>query len=251
MVRVTRGAKAFPLLRLVCFDVDGTLNLGHGWGPVAAFRGRRREFVTAQREFRRGATSEDQHLERLLDLAEGMRLSEMEGVLERSPHLAHLSEMVDALHARGVLVALLTHNPGYVCQWYARKYGLDLYAGVAQRVVGGRIQRAGPMHVDKREGLRLLLQATGVPARLTAHVGDGMADARVFPCVGTAIALNSSLPEVRRAADRALRTRDAQELLPLLRRPYRTRVLRLPPRRRADPGSFRRVWTQKVPPAGR
>jgi phosphoserine phosphatase len=236
-----------PPLRLVTFDIDGTLTLGHGWERVALHVGRKREFDQAQRLIRAGKRTEDAHLEWLLDLAAGLTVREVEGLLERTPRLRHLGEAVAALRSRGIRVGLLTHNPQYVCRWYSREFGFDLYAGVLQRVRAGRILPVGPLHVDKREGLRLLLRATGVPGRQAAHVGDATPDARVFPYVGSGIALNGATSEVQRRADFLVGTRDALALLPLLERAARDRVERLPSSLGRRPQSFRCWWTR--PPA--
>lgn len=236
-----------PRLRLVCFDVDGTLTLGHGWERVAAHRGRLEEFEEAQARFRLGLATEGEHLTRLLNLATGLPWAEMEQVLASIRKLAHLRNTVATLHRQGALVALLTHNPDYVCRWYSDRYGFDLWAGVSQPIRAGRIQRVRRLTVDKREGLRLLLEATNLPAREAAHVGDGRADALVFPHVGTGIALNSLLPEVERAADVVVRTEDARVLLPHLRTASRRRVRPLPLPSPVGNGSFRYAWARTGP----
>ncbi len=215
-------------LRLVTFDIDGTIAVGHGWRAIARHRGMTKAFDEAQTLFRSGRATEDDHLVRLLNFARGLPLQELEQILERTRHLAHLASLVGALHARGVKVALLTHNPGYVCRWYAERYGFDLWAGVLQRVRDGTIEGVQHVHVDKRDGLRMLLRATGALSAETAHLGDGPADARVFPFVATGIALNSYVPEVRRAADVTADTRDARDLLPLLHLGLRSRPRQLP-----------------------
>ena len=211
-----RAASLHPI-HLVCFDIDGTIAVGHGWRTVARHRGLQDRFDWAQEEFSAGRATEDVHLARLLNFARGLELSEMEHILATTRHLPHLQEAVDSLHADGKKVALLTHNPGYVCRWYASHYGFDLWAGVEQEVRAGRIQGVRRVHVDKVEGLRLVLGSTGARAIETANLGDGLADALVFPHVATGIALNSRISLVRNAADLVADVEDARRLLPLLR----------------------------------
>ncbi|MDE1821301.1 MAG: HAD family hydrolase [Euryarchaeota archaeon] len=234
------GPYAGKPIRLVSFDVDGTIAIGHGWRAIASFRGEEEAFDRAQDLFVGGEATEDEHLRRLLNFARGLPLSDLEGILDRTHHLPHLVPTIAALHARGTKVALLTHNPLYVCRWYARHYGFDLFAGVQQSVRDGTIQGVRNVHVDKREGLRLLLQATGSSPSEVVHLGDGLADARVFPYVASGIALNSRIPEVRARADLTVDTRDARKLLPLLRYGVRAHPRPLPS---GDPpprvGSFR------------
>lgn len=225
-------------VQLVCFDLDGTVSLGHGWERIARRQGRLAEFQEAQERFRAGRSGEDTHLATLLNLAEGMSLTDLQEVLSGAPHLRHLSELVRELHRRGARVVLLTHNPEYVCRWYAERFGFDAWAGTRQRVGrSGKILHVGRRRVDKREGLRLLLEATGATPAATVHIGDGAADATVFPYVGTGISLNSVVRRVREEADVSLETRDALDLLPYLSRTRRSRPRRLP-RPGAGRGSF-------------
>jgi len=62
----------------------------------------------------------------------------------------------------------------------------------------------------------------GVPLREVVHVGDSRPDAAVFPHIGAGVALNAPSPEVARAADLAIKTRDFGEVVEA--------ILRLPSR---------------------
>jgi len=111
-------------------------------------------------------------------------------------------------------VALLTHNPTYVADWYHRTFRFDDSEAVgAQPVDGGRIGPPVGVHADKPGGLRALLARTGVPAAAVVHVGDGWSDAEVFRLVGGGVALNSPYPEVARVADLALVTDDFRDVV--------------------------------------
>jgi phosphoserine phosphatase len=132
--------------------------------------------------------------------------------------LSGIGEGVEELHALGTRVALLTHNPSYVVDYYRQMFGFDDAEGVrAQTTDGGRIGPPKDVRADKAGGLRALLARTGVEPRTVAHVGDGWSDAEVFRLVGGGIALNSSLAEVNGAADRVVRTRDFRDVVHALR----------------------------------
>lgn len=208
----------FPF-RLVTIDIDGTLTTVHGWRFLAERVGRRVEFERSNQRFFSRATGEDEHLRELLGLATGLSREELERILVATPKVAGIAETVEELHRRGCRVALLTHNPEYVTGWYAQRFGFDDAEGTpATGFEEGRIGPPGPLHADKLGGLARLLARTGVSGRETAHVGDGWADALVFPRVGAGVALNSDLPEVERAADAALHADDLRALLPVLAR---------------------------------
>lgn len=212
---------------MVTFDLDGTLTTGHGWEYLANGLDR----VDAYREtnllFRKGKESEDVHLVRLLNIARGTPLRRIHALLERTPKIHGISATVRTLRRRGVRTALLTHNPGYICEWYCQRFGFDDAEGTVQRVRNGTVLGIRRIHADKRAGLSKLLHRSGLRGEEVAHLGDGMADAAVAPYVGTFIALNTTLKEVRDAADFSTQTHELTTLLPRLRTAVRPKVRRL------------------------
>lgn len=211
--------------RLVTFDIDGTLTRGHGWRFIAERTGRLAQFEAADARYRSGAAGEDAHLRALLDIGEGRTLREIEDLLEQSPKIAHIAATVHGLHERGARVALLSHNPEFVCAWYRQRFGFDDDEGTrGTRTRAGRILPYGRLHVSKILGMRRLRRRAGVPPRQAIHIGDGRADSRVFPYVGGGIALNATVPAVRAAANVALTTADLRDVLPCLERirPHRS-----------------------------
>ncbi len=198
--------RTFPW-RLVTVDIDGTLTLRHGWRDIAVAFGRLEAFEDTNRRFFAQEIGEDPHLADLLDLATGHTVAEVTAVVEKTPKLRGIREGVSRLHARGARVALLTHNPDYVVDWYRRTFGFDDAEGVAaQTVTDGRIGPPVAVRANKPGGLRSLLSRLEVPALTAVHVGDGRSDAEVFRLVGGGVALNSPFPDVNRAADLALTT---------------------------------------------
>ncbi len=204
--------------RLVTVDIDGTLTRVHGWSEIARAFGRTDEYESAHRRFLARDVGEDEHLRRLLALATGRTVTEVEAVLGRTPKLSGIREGIDALHSAGARVALLTHNPAYVVDYYRRTFGFDGGRGIPVPIDdGGVIGDPREVRADKTSELRHLLVEFGVGARQVAHVGDGWSDAEVFHRVGAGIALNSRLLEVNRAADRALETTEFREVVAALR----------------------------------
>jgi phosphoserine phosphatase len=202
-----------PRWALVTVDIDGTLTTGHGWKVIAAHLGRSDEFERTQRRYFAKEIGEDEHLEDMLRIAEGRSIEELEAALEATPRIGAIAEGIQLLRAQGSRVALLTHNPPYVCNWYCRRFGFDDFEGTgSQPVAAGVIGTPTEVRADKPGGLSRLAARAGAPAARVAHIGDGWADAAVFPRVGRGIALNSPLPEVERAADLALRSSDFREV---------------------------------------
>ncbi len=193
--------------RLVTIDIDGTLTLVHGWRRIAEAFGRVSLFEATRRRFLAHEIGEDEHLADLLDLANGHTIVEVEAVLAATPRLSGVSEGVRALQDLGARVALLTHNPPYVCAWYQKTFGFDDFEGTLGSVEkNGLLTRPGPVRADKLGGLLRLSERAQVPPRETVHVGDGRSDAEVFRRVGGGVAVNAPLPEVQREADVSITT---------------------------------------------
>jgi phosphoserine phosphatase len=210
----------FPF-RLVSFDIDGTLTVGHGWRYIADSLGRTRAYEATQRRFLSGEQGEDEHLRALLRIAEGLPLERLSPILEATPRVDGIRETVTALVSAGVVPVLLTHNPGYVSDWYVDRFGFaasdGTVGGPSSWVRDGRIVGPGELRVDKLGGLDRLLRRFDVPASAAAHLGDSRPDVEIFPRVAFGVAVNPTDPQTAAAADALIRTNDLQEVLPLLR----------------------------------
>lgn len=205
--------------KLVTFDIDGTLTLVHGWSLIAERFGRTAAYERTTARIARGEIGEDEHLASLLSLAIGHSVGEVEAVLEATPTIAHIGETVRALRSRGIRSAILSHNPPYVCGWYARTFGFDDYEGCeVPPPVEGRIPPPGSVRAEKPDFLRRLLRRVGEPAHAVLHVGDSLPDLAVFAKVGGGVALNSPIAEVRRGADAVIDSEDLRDLLPVVDR---------------------------------
>jgi phosphoserine phosphatase len=210
VTEVTVSAGTWPL---VTVDIDGTLTTVHGWKVIADSLGRPEELSRSNRRFFAKEIGEDEHLKDLLEIASGRPLSEVEAALDSTPRIGGIAEGIRAFHAQGSRVALLTHNPPYVCEWYCRRFGFDDFEGTAaQAVTAGVIQPPLDVRADKPRGLRALAARSGVPPHRIVHIGDGWADAALFSVVGRGVALNSSRPEVDSVADLVLRASDFREV---------------------------------------
>ncbi|MCI4327355.1 MAG: HAD hydrolase family protein [Thermoplasmata archaeon] len=209
----------FPY-RLVSVDIDGTLTLVHGWEVIASRLGRSEGYDQTERLYRAGTIGEDEHLRNLLALAEGATMAELDAILAGTPRVEAIDSAVERLHAYGCRVALLTHNPPYVTDWYCRTFGFDAADGLASAptCAGGRVEAPVGTRADKVGGLDRLCRRFSVPRGRVAHVGDGLADAEVFPLVGFGVAFRSRIPEVRAAADAVLDSPDLPAVVDLLRR---------------------------------
>jgi phosphoserine phosphatase len=203
--------------RLVTLDLDGTLTRVHGWRFIAEGLGRLPEYEASERRFRAGAIGEDQHLTNMLRIPRGVPLDRLLTLVAATPKIGGIAPTVVALHGRGARVALLTHNPPYVCHWYVREYGLDGFgASDVPEPVDGILGEPGPVRADKPAYLARLLAQWGLRPGETAHVGDGLADAAIFSVVGGSVAINTRDDRIRGPALASLESESLLDLLPLL-----------------------------------
>ncbi len=78
--------------------------------------------------------------------------------------------------------------------------------------IGEDVQAPFEVRSDKPGGLRALAARNRISAAQVVHIGDGRADAALFGSVGRGVALNSSFPDVERAADLALHSNDFRQV---------------------------------------
>ncbi len=198
---------------VVSFDIDGTLTIGHGWFYIASSSGRLDSYIESTSAFRAGMIGEDEHLANLLNIAAGLPLDSVEKMLEDTPRLENIASGIRYLKDRGFRTYLLTHNPDYVCRWYAEKYGMDGFRCARQSVRNGIICRAHGVHADKVGWLNEMCRRESVPRSSVVHVGDGLSDADVFGIAGMGIALNTRIRGAIRRADASINTTDMMDVV--------------------------------------
>jgi phosphoserine phosphatase len=209
---------------MVTVDIDGTLTLLHGWRVIAERFDRVPLYERTMARIRAGEATEDVTIAHLLSIAEGHSVADVVAALQVTPRLSGIPEGVGRLHAEGMVVALLTHNPPYVTDWYRQFAGFDDAAGMRGfQATSPLIGSSVGVGADKPGGLAALLARHEIDPSAVVHAGDARPDAAIFPLVGGGIALNATSRTVRAAADLAIDTTDFGEVVEA--------VLRLPARR--------------------
>lgn len=202
-----------PRYRAVTFDIDGTLTIGHGWFYIAEMLGRGGEYRKTTAAYRSGSIGEDEHLSNLLNMAAGCSVGMVEEALERTPKLDNIAEGIRVLEDNGFRTFLLTHNPQYVCRWYASRYGLHGYGCAEQPVQDGMIGRADGIHADKGAWLARLCRREGIDPSQTIHAGDSESDALIFRLAGLGIGVNSRNSSVRTLGRACVNTTDMMDVV--------------------------------------
>jgi len=156
--------------------------------------------------------------ERVATLA-GVRESVFADVLAEVRPTRGAAELIEALHARGCRVGVVSGGFEEVVVPLAERLGIDHVAanrletddGVLTGRVLGRI-------VDRQEKVRCLLtwaEQDGVPMERTIAVGDGANDLGMLAAAGLGVAFCAK-PVVVEQADAAVHVRDLRAVLQLI-----------------------------------
>ena len=211
-------------LKLVCFDLDGTVML----------RPNSLQFLLQLNEAPKQILADIDRREA------GNEVHWMAADYERAPFIAglpvaaveanidgqlltikNLDLVLGTLRNSGILTVLITSGPAEVAQAVARRFAFDHCfgsefetSGLDDPVYSGRITR----HLGsagKLDCLRELCHATGIALEDCAAVGDGESDVDLFRAVGTSIGINCT-DGLAELAKHQVRGQDLAAILPFI-----------------------------------
>ena len=198
---------------LLVMDVDSTLIEQEVIELIAERAGTRELVAEVTARAMRGELDFAASLrERVATLA-GVPQGVFEEVLAEVRPTEGAAELIEALHARGCRVGVVSGGFEEVVVPLAERLGIDHVAANRLEVVEGlgRI-------VDRQEKVRCLLtwaQQDGVPMERTIAVGDGANDLGMLEAAGLGVAFCAK-PVVVEQADAAIHVRDLRAVLQLI-----------------------------------
>ena len=220
---VSRALTDGPLVTegpgLLVMDVDSTLIEQEVIELIAERAGTREQVAEVTARAMRGELDFAASLrERVATLA-GVRESVFADVLAEVRPTRGAAELIEALHARGFRVGVVSGGFEEVAVPLAERLGIDHVAanrletddGVLTGRVLGRI-------VDRQEKVRCLLtwaEQDGVPMERTIAVGDGANDLGMLAAAGLGVAFCAK-PVVVEQANAAVHVRDLRAVLQLI-----------------------------------
>ena len=220
---VSRALTDGPLVTegpgLLVMDVDSTLIEQEVIELIAERAGTREQVAEVTARAMRGELDFAASLrERVATLA-GVRESVFADVLAEVRPTRGAAELIEALHARGFRVGVVSGGFEEVVVPLAERLGIDHVAanrletddGVLTGRVLGRI-------VDRQEKVRCLrtwAERDGVPMERTIAVGDGANDLGMLAAAGLGVAFCAK-PVVVEQADAAVHVRDLRAVLQLI-----------------------------------
>lgn len=204
---------------LVVFDADSTLIRNEVIELIADEAGRGADVALATEAAMRGEVDFATSLRSRVEALAGVPVAAFARVLDRVEPTPGVVPLIEAIHARGGVAAVVSGGFHEVLDTVAPSLGVDVWRanrlvaedGALTGVVDGGIVDAE----GKAAALREWAAAYGVPLARTIAIGDGANDLRMMAAAGLGLAFNAK-PAVRAQADLVIERVDLAEVIPLL-----------------------------------
>lgn len=205
--------------RLVVLDVDSTLIENEVIELIAEEAGTRSLVADVTERAMRGELDFAQSLrERVATLAE-LPASRLEQVRKKVVVTAGVTELIDAVHASGGKVGVVSGGFHEVLDPLAEQLGIDFWRANRLEIIDGRLtgEVFGEI-VDAQSKADALTQwsaETGLPLDTSIAIGDGANDLKMMAIAGLSIAFCAK-PIVAVQADVTISERNMRLVLPYL-----------------------------------
>jgi len=205
--------------RLVQLDVDSTFIQQEAIELLAAKAGVLEQVAAITASAMRGEIDFEESLRARVALLKGLPSSAIDQVREEITLTDGAAELVEALHAEGHSVALVSGGFINIIEpmikslsiTYYRANELEIIDGVLTGgLIGSIVDRAG-----KATALREFAQASSVSLENTVAIGDGANDLDMMAIAGLSIAFNAK-PVVAQAADLSINEPSLKSVLHLI-----------------------------------
>jgi len=205
--------------RLVQLDVDSTFIQQEAIELLAAKAGVLEQVAAITSSAMRGEIDFEESLRARVALLKGLPSSAIDQVREEITLTDGAAELVEALHAEGHSVALVSGGFINIIEpmikslsiRYYRANELEIRDGVLTGgLIGSIVDRAG-----KATALREFAQASSVSLENTVAIGDGANDLDMMAIAGLSIAFNAK-PVVAQAADLSINEPSLKSVLHLI-----------------------------------
>ena len=192
-------------LRLAVLDVDGTIKQAespyqylHGRLGLTPLAAENRALALS------GQISYGEWLRRDVALWAGQPVAELRRMLDENPFLPGAPELLRALKACGVVVALVTAGFTINTDPIVSEFGIDYVLANELLQESGVLSGAAINHVPEGGKAAFacdLMRQLGVRPEETLAAGDTRGDLELFSCAGVRIAVNPVSPELAALAD--------------------------------------------------
>jgi len=192
-----------PQLKLVSFDLDGTILRGQILNYAKIPEALHRKISEHDALFSDGKLGYEETLTAQFALFAGMKIEQIAPDPQKLPLIRDLDETLQRLNHVGVRCLILTDNPSFAAE-PLKKVGFHDIIGSEVETSNGTLTGRMKLLTNKLEGLQEYCSQHGIDLMSCAHVGDWTNDIVVFKAVGLSVAFNTSDENVSRAATYAV-----------------------------------------------
>ena len=206
-------------IKLVIFDIDGTLLQGYSWqhihqtlGTWSSARNNRKLFLTGQITYEDWARLD-------ASLWKGQPVSRIRCLVDQMHYTKGAKETLSTLKQKHINVYLLSAGLTIVGERIQRENIVDGYIANQLEVVDSILTGGVLVKVSlnqKGELLNSILQKFNVTWQDCAAVGDDLTLIPLFKRVGLGIAFNPVNPDVERQAHITIKSDDLRSVLPYI-----------------------------------
>lgn len=204
---------------LVVFDADSTLLRNEVIELIADEAGRGSEVAAATEAAMRGEVDFATSLRSRVQALAGVPLAAFDRVRARVEPTLGARELIDEIHARGGVAAVVSGGFHEVLDVIAPQLGVDVWRAnrlaIEDDALSGTVDGEIVDAAGKARALREWADASGVPLARTTAIGDGANDLLMMAEAGLGVAFNAK-PAVRAQADVVVGPVDLREVVPLL-----------------------------------
>jgi phosphoserine phosphatase len=204
---------------LVVLDADSTLIRNEVIELLAEEAGRRDEVAEATEAAMRGEVDFSESLRSRVAALAGVPMAAFARVISRVEPTPGVRELIDAVHARGGRVGVVSGGFHEVLDTVAPALGVDVWRANRLGVRGEELSGVVEGDIVDAEGkartLREWAAEASVPLSRTIAIGDGANDLAMMRAAGLGVAFNAK-PAVRAQADVVMGPVDLREVIPLL-----------------------------------
>jgi HAD superfamily phosphoserine phosphatase-like hydrolase len=178
------------LIRLVAFDLDGTLT--RGW-TVCEIIARQIGRLPRMKELECSETIEEIQAARA-EMAEWYKtysIPELCTYLKQVTVAPGSNEAFKQLRKKGIKTAIVSITWEFAVEWFARQFGADFYVGT-KLLADGKIVHFWPE--DKPEWVRSLAESLGLTLQQVAVIGDSSSDLPLLSSVKRAVFVGKIKP---------------------------------------------------------
>jgi phosphoserine phosphatase len=208
-----------PARPLVVLDADSTLIRNEVIELIADEVGRGAEVGAATEAAMRGEVDFATSLRSRVAALRGAPVASFARVFARIAPTPGVEALVDAVHARGGVVGVVSGGFHEILDTVAPRLGVDVWRAnrlvAADGLLTGEVDGAVVDAAGKAAALREWAADYDVPLSCTIAIGDGANDLAMMSTAGLGLAFNAK-PAVRAAADLVIGRVDLAEVLPLL-----------------------------------